>query len=54
VEQFEECYEPVALVYVAAGTNMEAAAKSLSEHVSSFRTMLFAFGEPDVYTSHQR
>jgi hypothetical protein len=38
LEGFEECYEPVALVYVAQGTNLEAAARSLSKRLRSFRS----------------
>jgi hypothetical protein len=54
VERFEECYEPVALVYVAEGTNLEAAARDLSERLSSFRSKLAWFEDPDAYSYYQR
>jgi hypothetical protein len=54
VERFEDCYEPVALVYVAPGTDMEAAARDLSERLSSFRGKLAWFEHPDVYCYYQR
>lgn len=54
LEQFEECYEPVALVYVAQGTDIEAAARDLSERLSSFRNKLAWFEHPDAYSYYQR
>lgn len=54
VERFEECYEPVALVYVAEGTDMEAAVKKLSERLSRFRSKLAWFEHPDTYSYYQR
>ena len=54
VERFEECYEPVALVYVAEGTNIEAAVKDLSERMSSFRSRLTWFEHPSAYSYYQR
>jgi hypothetical protein len=54
MERFEECYEPVALVYVAQGTDIEAAARDLSERLSSFHSKLAWFESPDVYSYYQR
>ena len=54
VERFEECYEPVALVYVAEGTDMEAAVKELSERLNKFRSKLAWFDSPDTYSYYQR
>ena len=54
VDRFEECYEPVVLVYVAEGTNIEAAAKDLSERLSSFRSKLAWFEHPEAYSYYQR
>ena len=54
IERVEECYEPVALVYVAEGTNIEAAANSLFERLSNFRSKLACFEHPDVYGYYQR
>ena len=54
LEQFDECYEPVALVYVAQGTDIEAAARDLSERLSGFRSKLAWFEHPDSYSYHQR
>jgi hypothetical protein len=54
VEGFEERYEPVALVYVAEGTDLEAASKNLSERLSSFRNKLAWFEHPDAYSYYQR
>jgi hypothetical protein len=54
MEQFEECYEPVALVYVAQGTDIEAAARDLSERLSSFRTKLAWFEHPDADSFYHR
>lgn len=54
VARFEECYEPVALVYVAQGTDVEAAAKDLSERLSGYRSKLACFQDPDVYSYYER
>lgn len=54
VEQFEECYEPLALIYVAQGTDIEAAARDLSERLSSFHSKLAWFEYPDAYSYYQR
>jgi hypothetical protein len=53
LEKFDECYEPVALVYVAQGTDIEAAARDLSERLSSFHSKLAWFEHPDAYIYHQ-
>ena len=50
VERFEECYEPVVLVYVAQGTDIEAATRSLSECLSNYHSKLFWFNSPDYYS----
>lgn len=54
LDRFEECYEPVALVYVADGTNIEAAAKDLFERLGGFRNRLVWFEHPDAYSYYQR
>ncbi len=54
VERFEESYEPVALVYVAQGTDVEAAAQDLSGRLSGYRSKLAWFEHPDAYSDHQR
>lgn len=54
VERFEEFYEPVALVYVAEVTDMEAAMEDLSERLSSFRSKLAWFNIPEEYSYQQR
>jgi hypothetical protein len=54
IAQFEECYEPVALVYVAQGTDIEAAVRDLAERLSDFHSKLAWFERPDVYSYWQR
>ena len=54
VEGFEERYEPVALVDVAEGTNIEEAVKDLSERLNSFRSKLAWFEHPSTYSYSQR
>ena len=51
---FAECYEPVALAYVAEGTNIEAAMKNLREGLSQFRDKLAWLEHPDAYSYYQR
>lgn len=51
---FENCYEPVALVFVAEGTDLEIAAKSLSERLNCFGSKLARFEHPDTYSFYQR
>jgi hypothetical protein len=53
-DRFEECFEPVALVYVAAGTNIETAAKELYNRLSGFHSRLAWFEHPDAYSYYQR
>jgi hypothetical protein len=50
MERFEECYEPVALVYVAGGTDIAAAARNLSERLSGFQSKLAEFTDPETYS----
>ena len=54
VDQFEECYEPVALVYVARGTNHEAAARALFERLGELHSKLAWFDDPTTYSHYQR
>ena len=44
----------LALVYVAQGTNVEAAMQALSERLSSFRGKLAWFEHPEAYSYYQR
>ena len=54
VERSDEFYEPVALVYVGEGTDMEAAREGLSERLSSFKSKLAWFEHPEEYSYQQR
>ena len=54
MDRFEECYEPVALVYVAEGTNIAVAARDLYERLSGFHSKLAWFEHPDAYSKYQR
>jgi len=54
MDRFEECYEPVALVYAAEGINIAAAARDLYERLSSFHSKLAWFEHPDTYSNCQR
>jgi hypothetical protein len=54
VDRFEECYEPVALVYVAEGTNIAVATRDLYERLSDFHGKLAWFEHPDAYSYYQR
>lgn len=54
LERFNECYEPVALVYVVGGTDHEAAGMGLYERLGGIRDKLAWFETPDVYSFFQR
>jgi hypothetical protein len=54
MERFEARYEPVALVYVAEGTDIAAAARDLSERLSGFQSILVQFTDPETYSYWQR
>jgi hypothetical protein len=54
VDRFEERFEQVALVYVAAGTDLDVAAKDLYERMRAFHGMLAWFVSPDAYSLYQR
>jgi hypothetical protein len=54
VDRFEERFEQVALVYVAAGTNIDAASKDLCERIKAFHGILWWLGPPDAYSFYQR
>ena len=51
---FEECYEPVALVYVAKGTDIESAVKALRTGLGTLQDKLAWFEHPDAYSYYQR
>ena len=53
-ENYAECYEPVALVYVAESTNMEQAALAIEGALSEFLTNLAWYLPPDIYCDSQR
>jgi hypothetical protein len=53
LEQFQKG-EPVALVYVAQGTDIKAAATDLYERLSDFVSKLAWFHHPDDYSFYQR
>jgi hypothetical protein len=54
IARFEERDEPVVLVYVAEGADLNAAATNLSERLAEFRSRLAWFGSPDDYCDQQR
>ena len=54
IDRYEECYEPVALVFVAAGTDRKAAIKTLSERLKKFQSLLAWFDSPEGYCYAQR
>jgi hypothetical protein len=54
LERFEDCYEPVALVYVAKGTTLETAAKALHTRLGPLLGKLAWFDHPDAYNYYQR
>ena len=51
---FEERFEPVVLVYVAEGTNIKEAAKSLSDQLRDVGDKLACFESPDNYSYYRR
>jgi hypothetical protein len=53
-EKYEDAFEPVALVYVARGTDLEAAARDLSDRLSEVLDRLVWFGDSEEYSSYQR
>jgi hypothetical protein len=53
-EKYEEAFHPVALVYVAQGTDIEAAVRELDERLRSFRSKLACFESPDAYSYYHR
>lgn len=54
LNNFAESYEPIALVYVAQGTDMEAATRILSEQLNSFQSKLATFEHPNSYCYSRR
>jgi hypothetical protein len=52
--RLHEHYEPVALVYVAEGTEIEVAARDLYERLGHLRSKLAWFGSPDAYSDGRR
>ena len=50
----ETAFEPVALVFVAAGTDTDTAQKHLYEHLSGFQSKLAWLTDPDSYSYYQR
>jgi hypothetical protein len=54
LNRYEESYEPVALVYVAKGTNLKTAGENLYERLSDFHDKLAWFCDPDTYSRCQR
>jgi hypothetical protein len=53
-DKFEECYESVALVYVAQGTDLKAAIVNLYDKLIDFHNKLGWFDTPDVYSLRNR
>lgn len=54
VHRLEERCEPVALVYVAEGTDLRAAAADLHERLRALHSRLAWFGSPDGYCDYER
>jgi hypothetical protein len=54
IARFEDRCEPVALVYVAEGGDLKAAAADLGERLAEFRSRLSWFGSPDDYCDQRR
>ena len=54
VEGYEDCYEPVALVYVAQGTDIQADGRDLAERLDDFFSKLVCFDPPDLYSLYNR
>jgi hypothetical protein len=53
-EKYDEAFHPVALAYVAQGTDIEAAVRELAGRLESFRSRLAWFESPDAYSYYQR
>jgi hypothetical protein len=53
-ERFEEQFEQVALVFVAAGTDMTRAAEDLADCIAAHSEMLAHWGDPETYSHWQR
>jgi hypothetical protein len=53
-ERFEEQFESVALVFVAAGTDMPRAAQDLACCIEAHRKMLAHLEDPETYSYWQR
>lgn len=51
---FAERFEPVALVFVAEGTDIEVAINDLANRLSHFASKLAWLARPDVYSHWQR
>jgi hypothetical protein len=54
LDRLAECYEPVALVFVAAATDHKAAIESLSDTLGEMRARLAWFADPENYGYSQR
>jgi hypothetical protein len=54
LHRFEERYEPVALVFVAEGTGLRAAAEDLHERIGDLRGKLAWFDHPEDYSLYNR
>jgi hypothetical protein len=53
-DRFEERYEPVVLVFVAPGTDLEAAMQSLAERMTDFWEKLVWFDSPELFSLRNR
>lgn len=53
-DRIAECYEPVALVFVAAATDHKAAAESLTDALADFRGRLTWLTNPAAYSDLRR
>jgi hypothetical protein len=53
-ENYEEAFEPVALVFVTQGTDLAAAAQELYERPSNFHDKLACFDHPETYSHYRR
>lgn len=51
---YEDCYEPVALAYVARGTPPKEAAEALFERLKEYHGRLNSFLDPDSYSFWNR
>jgi hypothetical protein len=54
VNDFAECYEPVALVFVAQGTDHKQAKESLGQALGAFVHRLAWFTDPTSYSDMNR